>query len=327
MNEFISSCSGRLDQILSLELKTSRNQISELIKNSNVLVNDKISNKPSFKVLVGDKICFDLPKKVEETAKQKVDFDVEILYEDEDILIVNKPANLVVHPAPSVKEATLVEWLKSKNYTLSTINADVRAGIVHRLDRGTSGVLAVAKNNAAHAALSAQLADKSMGRIYLALSDLSLKENIIVEKPIGRNEQNRLKKAVVSGGRYAKSAFANILDDDGVNLVCAKLFTGRTHQIRVHLASINRHILGDNLYGFKNKIAKINRVMLHAYILNLIHPKSGKKLEFVAALPQDFYEILHTKFNKETINEKINPKFISAIFDDSHQWVCSKLAK
>ncbi|RAZ62892.1 pseudouridine synthase, partial [Campylobacter hyointestinalis] len=164
MNEFISSCSGRLDQILSLELKTSRNQISELIKNSNVLVNDKISNKPSFKVLVGDKICFDLPKRAEETAKQKVDFDVEILYEDEDILIVNKPANLVVHPAPSVKEATLVEWLKSKNYTLSTINADVRAGIVHRLDRGTSGVLAVAKNNAAHAALSAQLADKSMGR-------------------------------------------------------------------------------------------------------------------------------------------------------------------
>lgn len=327
LHEFTSSSCGRLDQILSLELQISRNQISELIKSSNIFINDKVVSKPSFKLNLGDNIKVIFPEaKEDEVSKFNVDFDVKILYEDDDILVLDKPANLVTHPAPSVKEATLVEWLKSKNYTLSTINGEIRAGIVHRLDRGTSGALVVAKNNATHAALCAQLVDKSMGRVYLALCDLPLKENLIIDKPIGRNEQNRLKKAIIPNGRHAKSAFANIINYDGVNLIAAKLFTGRTHQIRVHLSSLNRHILGDNLYGFKSKDDKIKRVMLHAYMLNLIHPKTKQAMQFISPLPSDFYEILNKKIDKEILDEKINPKFVSSSFDDCDKWLCAKLS-
>ncbi|ALV65216.1 RluA family pseudouridine synthase [Campylobacter fetus] len=322
MNEFISSNSARLDQILASYLSISRNQISELIKSGNVYVNDNLMLKPSFKVLLNDKISFNLPKAKFDNCEFKADFDVEILYEDDDILVLNKPSNLTVHPAPSVKEATLVEWLKQNGYMLSTLNGDIRAGIVHRLDKGTSGVIVVAKNNASHSALTAQLSDKSMGRVYLALIDLNLKDKVIIDRPIGRNPQNRLKNSVVANGRAAKSAFTNIICEDDLNLIAAKLFTGRTHQIRVHLASINRHILGDNLYDFKSKNCKIKRVMLHAYILNLIHPKSGEKMQFVAPLPTDFYDILSKKIDKEILNEKIDPEFVSSAFYGFNEWMC-----
>lgn len=320
MNEFISDTNGRCDQILSLFLKISRNQTSELIKNLNVSVNEKLISKPSLKINTGDHISFILPKSKKEEQYAKTNFDVEILYEDEDILVLNKPANITVHRAPSVKEPTIVDWLGSKNYTLSTLNGDIRPGIVHRLDKGTSGALVVAKNNIAHASLSAQLSDKSMGRIYLALLDLPLKENILIDRPIGRSKINRIKNVVTKDGRKAKSAFINIFTDDNINLISAKLFTGRTHQIRVHLASINRHILGDDLYGFKSCHARISRVMLHAYLLDLTHPRSGKKMNFKASLPLEFNTILD-KF-KENLNEKINPSILRNSFNDVDNWMC-----
>lgn len=320
MNEFISDANGRCDQILSLFLKISRNQTSELIKNLNVSVNDKLISKPSLKINTGDYISFILPKSKKEEQYTKANFDVEILYEDEDILVLNKPANITVHRAPSVKEPTIVDWLGSKNYTLSTLNGDIRPGIVHRLDKGTSGALVVAKNNISHASLSAQLSDKSMGRIYLALLDLPLKENILIDRPIGRSKINRIKNVVTKDGRKAKSAFINIFTDDNIHLISAKLFTGRTHQIRVHLASINRHILGDDLYGFKSCHARISRVMLHAYLLDLTHPRSGKKMNFKASLPLEFNTILD-KF-KENLNEKINPSILRNSFNDVDNWMC-----
>ncbi|CZE49215.1 ribosomal pseudouridine synthase [Campylobacter geochelonis] len=312
----------RLDQILSKKLNISRNQVANLIKDANVKINDKTILKSSFTPKFNDKITINLPQISPLKQTQKVDFDVEIIYEDEDILVINKQSNLVVHPAPSVKEATLVEWLKDKNYMLSTINGEFRAGIVHRLDKGTSGAMVVAKNNKAHAALSKQLSDKSMGRIYLACLDLPLKQNLLIDKPIGRNPNNRLKKAVISDGRVAKSAFLNIYSDAGLNLVAAKLFTGRTHQIRVHLASINRHILGDTLYGFKSENDKIPRVMLHAYLLYFTHPTTGKRVEFVANLWSDFLNLIDKDKNKEQIYEQILPDTISGGFRDCDGWMC-----
>ena len=321
LTEFISSKSARLDQELALYLKISRNQVLSLIKGGNVSVNDKVVTKAGFNLNLGDKISFTLPQTTQIQSEFKAEFDVEILYEDSDILVINKPIGVTVHPAPSVKEATLVEWLKQKGYTLSSLGGTERAGIVHRLDKGTSGVMVVAKNNQAHTALSQQLSSKDMGRIYLALCDLPLKENCVIDRPISRHPQNRLKNAVVSSGKPAKSAFANIISSQNrrVNLISAKLFTGRTHQIRVHLASINRHILGDDLYGFKSNSDKISRIFFFVYILRLIHPKSNQIMEFKAPLPSEFYELISKEFNKEIVDENIS--VLCDIFGGIAQWM------
>ena len=428
MDNLIAECSERLDVFLSSQLGISRNQISNLIKSAAVRVDGAVQTKPSYRLSAGELVHIDYPAPApQQTSAERLNFDVEILYEDEDLLVVNKPAGLTVHPAASVKEPTLVDWLKSRGYLLSTLGGELRAGIVHRLDKLTSGALLVAKNNAAHAALSAQLSDKSMGRIYLALIDLPLKEPCVIERPIARNPANRLKMGIVPGGRSAKSAFYEILSgaeltelqnsaqkcdeilgaDDGAaagksagadkilndyagannadeisnncmrsadkipssradnadkiltakmsayearsvrlaenkalnfknpaqnqilpplslknfNLVAAKLFTGRTHQIRVHLSSINRHILGDHLYGFKSENAKISRILLHAYLLYFIHPRSGKEMKICAGLPSEFLNFTTNQKVKDEIYEKILPTNVERYFSDTSGWL------
>ncbi len=553
MDNLVSQCSERLDVFLSSQLGISRNQISNLIKSAAVKVDGAVQTKPGYKLSAGELVHIDYPApEPQQMSAERLDFDVEILYEDEDLLVVNKPAGLTVHPAASVKEPTLVDWLKSRGYLLSTLGGELRAGIVHRLDKLTSGALLVAKNNAAHAALSAQLSDKSMGRIYLALIDLPLKEPCVIERPISRNSANRLKMGIVPGGRNAKSAFYEILSgaeltelqnsaqkcdeilgagagngttagmdkisaadkilaanasvskistkdkilgdatdkisdattgagkilavstggdrilsasrdadmskilatdastrgneilnadpaagtdeisttdasasknagmdeilDDyagadnadeisnscmrsadkisiqsvdkipknhadnadkipssrtgnagnvdsedkiltadmsaaqtlaarlaenkflnfknpaqnqilppinpkSFNLVAAKLFTGRTHQIRVHLSSINRHILGDHLYGFKSENAKISRILLHAYLLYFIHPRSGKEVKICAGLPSEFLNFMTNQKVKDEIYEKILPTNVERYFSDISGWL------
>ena len=441
MDNLIAQCSERLDVFLSSQLEISRNQISNLIKSEAVRVDGAVQTKPGYKLSAGELVHIDYPAPApQQTSAERLDFDIEILYEDDDLLVVNKPAGLTVHPAASVKEPTLVDWLKSRGYLLSTLGGELRAGIVHRLDKLTSGALLVAKNNAAHAALSAQLSDKSMGRIYLALIDLPLKEPCVIERPIARNPSNRLKMGIVPGGRSAKSAFYEILSgaeltelqnsaercdeilntsagdsttasksagmdeilndyagadnadeisnnymrsadkipssragnagkipnnlvdsEDKIltadmnanetkaarlaenkflnfknpaqnqilppinlksfNLVAAKLFTGRTHQIRVHLSSINRHILGDHLYGFKSENAKINRILLHAYLLYFIHPRSGKEVKICAGLPSEFLNFTTNQKVKDEIYEKILPTNVERYFSDISGWL------
>ena len=530
MDNLIAQYSERLDVFLSSQLEISRNQISNLIKSEAVRVDGVVQTKPGYKLSAGELVRIDYPAPApQQTSAERLDFDIEILYEDEDLLVVNKPAGLTVHPAASVKEPTLVDWLKSRGYLLSTLGGELRAGIVHRLDKLTSGALLVAKNNAAHAALSAQLSDKSMGRIYLALIDLPLKEPCVIERPIARNPANRLKMGIVPGGRSAKSAFYEILsgaelaelqnsakrcdeilgagnstvagksasvdkisaadkilaanagasristeekilgdamdkistgatdkisdaatgvgeisavstgkdkilsasrDADmskilatdvsargneilnadltagadvilndyagtdnadeisnncmrsadkisiqsadkipsnradnadkiltakmnadqtqsarlaenkvlnfknpaqnqilppislkNFNLVAAKLFTGRTHQIRVHLSSINRHILGDHLYGFKSENAKISRILLHAYLLYFIHPRSGKEVKICAGLPSEFLNFTTNQKVKDEIYEKILPTNVERYFSDTSGWL------
>ena len=404
MDNLIAQCSERLDVFLSSQLGISRNQISSLIKSAAVRVDGAVQSRPGYKLSAGELVHIDYPAPApQQTSEERLNFDVEILYEDDDLLVVNKPAGLTVHPAASVKEPTLVDWLKSRGYLLSSLGGELRAGIVHRLDKLTSGALLVAKNNAAHAALSAQLSDKSMGRIYLALIDLPLKEPCVIERPIARNPANRLKMGIVPGGRSAKSAFYEILSGaelselqnsaqkcdeilgagDGTaagksagadeilnnradnadkiltakmsanetraarlaenkflnfknpaqnyklppinlksfNLVAAKLFTGRTHQIRVHLSSINRHILGDHLYGFKSENAKISRILLHAYLLYFIHPRSGKEVKICAGLPSEFLNFTTNQKVKDGIYEKILPTNVERYFSDTSGWL------
>jgi len=314
---FICKDNGRADKIMSEELKISRSQIEKFIKSIGIKVNDKNINKSSHELFVGDTVEYEFATASEQKSEYEVDFDVEILYEDEDMLIVNKPPFLTVHGAPSVKEATLVDWLKKKDISLSTISGKQRHGIVHRIDKESSGALVVAKNNEAHINLSKQLEDKSMGRYYLSMIDLPLKDDIIVEKPIGRNPRNRIMMSVTPNGKYAKSYFSKIAlsNNEKFELIAAKLYTGRTHQIRVHLNSLSRHILGDSLYGFKSQNAKINRVMLHAYILYLKHPKNGKMMLVKAPLFDDFKEVLCKYFDKDKIDEYITNDSIINSFD------------
>ncbi|MCG3650850.1 RluA family pseudouridine synthase [Aliarcobacter butzleri] len=316
---FIVLETNRLDKFLAQNIDASRNQIEQLIKKEFVKVDGKIINKTGLKLKENQNVEVFFPEaqlnklKDEEFLKNSLeDKEVEIIYEDDYILVLNKPYNLTVHDAPSVKDATLVDWLKLKNISLSTISGEERHGIVHRLDKGTSGVMVIAKTNEAHLNLSKQLEDKSMGRYYLAILDLALKENVIIEKPIGRNPNNRLKMSIEKNGRYAKSAFSKIAlsDNEKFELIACKLYTGRTHQIRVHLSSINRHILGDNLYGFKGELNKINRFLLHAYYLYLTHPVTNKQMCFKANLPEDMKNFLNTNFQKENINDKIDEKHI-----------------
>jgi len=314
MMTFKVETSGRIDKILAFSLDVSRNQVEKLVKDGHVSVNGNYINKTSFRVSEGDEVAYEFKEAVKRVVSP-VDFDVEVLYEDDYLLVVNKPSGLVVHPAPSVKDPTLVDWLIHKGISLSTISGEERHGIVHRIDKETTGALVVAKDNKTHEKLSEQLQDKSMGRYYLALIDCPLKDDTIVDKPIGRNPKNRLKMDVVNHGKTAKTAFVKLAQTiHDVELIAAKLFTGRTHQIRVHLNTLGRHILGDDLYGFKTKRDKIARVNLHAYLLYLVHPHTGEKMEFVAPLFDDMTGYITKYFDQEIVNEKLNPETFGTLF-------------
>ena len=307
----------RLDKTLQKEINQPRNQVENFIKMHGVQVNNKLIKKSGYKLKIGDIIEY-IPVEIQEPiTTHDVDFDIEVIYEDDDLMILNKPPFLVVHPAPSVKEPTLVDWLKKRGVSLSTISGEERHGIVHRIDKETSGAILIAKNNQAHRALSQQLEDRSMGRYYLALIDIPLKENIVVEKPIGRDPNNRIKMAIVNEGKEAKSAFIKLATSESKNyeLIGAKLFSGRTHQIRVHIKKLSRHILGDTIYGFKSKKGKIERVMLHARLIYFIHPTTGEKIVREAPLFEDFNNILKDAFLEEKINESIQSTHIIDSFN------------
>lgn len=316
--EFIADSSIRLDQFLSLKLNQSRNQIENFIKNGFVKVENKLPSKikPGLKLNLQDKVYVTFPK-ADQKEPGEVNFDVEVIFEDDYFMVLNKPSNVVVHAAPSVKEATLVDWLKLKGISLSTISGEERHGIVHRLDKGTSGLIVIAKTNEAHRELSKQLEDKTMGRYYLAFIDMPLKENTTVDKPIARNPNNRLKMGIVASGKNAKTSFLKlqISKNEKYELIAAKLYTGRTHQIRVHLESLHRHILGDDLYGFKGKKDKINRVFLHAFCLYLDHPATKEKMRFEASLPEDMKNFYNENFLKDNYSEKLDSKLITDKFD------------
>lgn len=314
--KFISTQNERLDSFLSAALGESRSQIAAFIKNGYVLVDDKVVQKSGLKLKENQVIEVTTPHAKIETPME-IDFDVAVLYEDDALLVINKPTNLTVHEAPSVKEPTLVDWLKHKGIRLSNISGEERNGIVHRLDKGTSGAMVVAKTNEAHQLLSKQLEDKSMGRYYLAVITPPLKSDMLeVEKPIMRSDANRLKMACGAHGKYAKTEFRPLLlsKDEKESLIACKLYTGRTHQIRVHLESLSRHIVGDHLYGATPKQPKSERILLHAYLIYFIHPITNKKIVFEAPIESQMRSYLERKFDLEQIYEVTKPESIFTHF-------------
>ena len=317
IKEYICENPERLDTFLSTQIAQTRSQVAALIKSGNVFVDEKKVSRPGVKLKINQKIKVEFPEAKIEKAKA-VDFDVEVLYEDDDILVVNKPSGVTVHPAPSVKDPTLVDWLKHKGIRLSTISGEERNGIVHRLDKGTSGTMVVAKNNEAHEFLSAQLKDKSMGRYYIAVVTPPLKDDItVIEGNIGRSSKNRLKMSCgLEHSKYAKTMFKQLAlsTDEKNQLLACKLFTGRTHQIRVHLETVNRHILGDHIYGVSPHQDKSERILLHAYMIYFIHPKTGEKMFFKAELDDIMKTSIDKKFNAESLNEVMDTKYIMDSF-------------
>ncbi|MGD9654752.1 MAG: RluA family pseudouridine synthase [Sulfuricurvum sp.] len=306
----------RLDVFLSQQLGQTRNQITQLIEQECVEVDGKATAKAGLKLKAAQTVSIRFPEQ-KSTPPQEIDFDVEILYEDDDILVINKPSSLTVHPAPSVKEPTLVDWLKHKGIALSTLSGEERHGIVHRLDRGTSGAMVIAKNNEAHEALSLQLQDKTMGRFYLAVVNPPMKETItIIDRPIGRSSHNRLKMAINENGKNAKTEFRKLLmsHDETEELIVCKLYTGRTHQIRVHLESISRHIVGDHLYGSHTKSDKMERILLHAYNLYFTHPTTKERVVFTASLDPVMEDYLNKHFDPKETHALIDPLCIERLF-------------
>ena len=285
----------RLDKALSLILtSTSRSKIQDYIDNGLILVNSK-KEKASYKLRENDEISID------EFPSEKYDLEAEdipldIVYEDDDIIVINKPKGLVVHPGAGNFNGTMANALKFHSDSLSTVSGEFRPGIVHRLDKDTAGLLIVAKNDEAHAFLSSQLSDHTLGRNYYALVLGNIVENegkIIA--PIGRDDKYRQKMAVdLRDGKYAETKFKVVERFNNVTLVDCALKTGRTHQIRVHMNYIGHPVIGDPLYGKGNRKLYDDGQLLFAYKIHFIHPKTKKEMEFSVPLPQYFLDVINS---------------------------------
>lgn len=286
----ITDQTGRIDKVLTtLEPEITRSQLKNLINDGHVTVNGQ-AVKPKYKVQAGDKISLVKPEPQSlELTPENIPLD--IVYEDDDVIVVNKPQGMVVHPAPGHPDHTLVNALLYHS-PLSTINGTFRPGIVHRIDKDTSGLLMVAKNDLAHQSLAEQLRNKTNKREYLALVYGQIKEDEgTIDAPLGRNPQDRKKQAVVKGGRHAVTHFKVMKRYDNFTLVKCILETGRTHQIRVHMKYIGHPLVGDPLYGPRKVIGKDGQ-FLHAALLGFKHPRTGKELVFEAPLPENFQKML-----------------------------------
>lgn len=284
----------RIDLYLSHEIKDiSRSYIQKLIKEGLVKVNNK-TVKSKYNVSEGDYIQVYLPepKKLEIEPEN---LPIDIIFEDEDLAIVNKPQGMVVHPAPGNYNGTLVNALLYHLGSLSNINGIIRPGIVHRIDKDTSGLLMVAKNNLAHEELSKQLKAHTINRIYNALVDGNIKEEKgTINASIGRHPVDRKKMTVTDiNSREAVTHFKVLERFMKYTLIEAKLETGRTHQIRVHMSFINHPVTGDPVYGGKNQRFKTKGQLLHAKTIGFIHPRTRKYMEFDSVLPDHFMRVIN----------------------------------
>lgn len=289
--ELIIKESGiRLDKALADLTELSRSQANEAIKNGNILVNGK-AVKAKYSVKEGDLVTYDLPEP-EVLEYEAEDIPLDIVYEDDDVAVVNKPQGMVVHPSVGHTSGTLVNALMYHIHDLSSINGVVRPGIVHRIDKDTSGLLMIAKNDRAHQALAEELKDKKSLRKYLAIVHGNISNDRgVIEAPIGRSEKDRKKQAVMAKGKPAVTHFKVLERFGNYTLVELTLETGRTHQIRVHMAYIAHPVAGDPLYG-PRKTLKGNGQFLHAQTLGFTHPTTGESLRFSVEPPAIFQETL-----------------------------------
>lgn len=283
----------RLDHYIAMKLdKLSRSYVKKLIKDELVLVNNKKS-KSSYNVQKGDNIEIHIPKpkKIEAIAE---DIPIDIIYEDDDLVVVNKPQDMVVHPAQGNHTGTLVNSLLFNIDNLSSINGCIRPGIIHRLDKDTSGLLVVAKNDVAHRKLSQSLKDRNVKRVYKALVHGVIKtDDGTVDAPIGRHPVHRKKMAVTHKNSKEAITHYNVIERfQDYTFLELSLESGRTHQIRVHMAHINHPVVGDPVYSRgKNKFS-LKKQMLHAYKVGFTHPSTGRYMEFTKDVPEYFKNIL-----------------------------------
>ncbi|HCL26309.1 MAG TPA: RluA family pseudouridine synthase [Dehalococcoidia bacterium] len=286
VHEFrVGAGESRLDQYLAgQDTGLTRSQLSRLITEGQVLVNGSPS-KPANKVRPGDSVTLSVPPP-RLTGVVAQDIPVSVVYQDDDLVVIDKPAGLAVHPGPGHPDTTLVNALLAMCPDIQGIGGEIRPGIVHRLDKDTSGLMVVAKTHQAHTSLSAQIKAREVTKGYLALVEgTPSSEQGKVDVPVGRHPRRRTRMAVVVGGKEARTSYKVREEFPGHSLVELYLETGRTHQIRVHMAHIGHPLVGDELYGKASPL--VDRHFLHAFHLVFNHPTSGEPLEFQTALPGD----------------------------------------
>ena len=282
----------RLDQYLTKQLDLTRTRIQTLVKENNVMVNN-MKTKAAYKIEFGDSIRVNIPDIIEQNIEAE-DIKLDIMYQDTDVAVINKYPGMVVHPAHGHYSGTLVNAILFQIKDLSGINGEIRPGIVHRLDKDTSGLVIIAKNDRSHTVLSDMFKNKEVKKTYLAIVKGKVINNIgRIETNIGRDNKDRKKMAVIENDNIGKVAITNykVIDsNDKYSLLEVNIETGRTHQIRVHMKYIGHPILGDSVYGKSDK--KNTRQMLHAYNLEFDHPITSKKMILKAPLPKDFLDAL-----------------------------------
>ncbi|MDQ2932287.1 MAG: RluA family pseudouridine synthase [Gemmatimonadota bacterium] len=294
----------RLDLLLARELGTSRTQAATLIANGNVTVSDK-REKASYRPEAGDRIVVVMPPAPSHEVIGE-DIPLSVVFEDEYVMVVDKPAGMVVHPAPGHWSGTLVNALKGRGGALSVENGEDRAGIVHRLDKETSGLLLVAKTDVALRKLGADLAARRVVRRYAALSWGHINgDRLTVDKPVARDPRDRKRMAIVTSGRAAKTDFVRLARFESVDLLRAHLHTGRTHQIRIHLASVGHPVVGDDMYGGGGgrRLVELpqHRHFLHAAWLIFPHPVTGESVELRSPLPAELQRSLAAVAESEAL--------------------------
>lgn len=308
----------RLDLFVAGSLDLSRNQAATLIAQGHVLVDGR-REKASYRAREGEKVTVEIPEP-KGIQVEGEDIPLDIVHEDDDILVVNKPAGMVVHPAPGNWTGTLVNALKGRGGPLSEAPEEGREGIVHRLDKETSGLLLVAKTDRAHRLLGAALQARKIVRRYAALSWGHLnEERLTIEQPIARDPRDRKRMAVVNTGRPARTDLTRLARFDSADLLRAHLFTGRTHQIRVHLASIGHPVVGDDTYGGGGGRRLVNlpprRHFLHAAWLVFRHPVTGETIDLRAPLPEDLHRALVAAAGPDVPIADINPLEFFGFYD------------
>ena len=283
----------RLDVFLAGQTQVTRSRAGSLIREGNARVNGAVASKAGWKLKCGDAVCLEIPDATPATVLPE-DIHIEILYEDQDLAVVYKPSGMVVHPAAGNHQGTLVNALLSRLSNLSGIGGEIRPGIVHRIDKDTSGLLLVAKNDRAHVSLSDQIRAHSVHRAYQAIVIGNLRDDEgFVDAPIGRHPTDRKRMAVVSGGREARTNWRVLERLRGATLIEARLTTGRTHQIRVHMASIGHPVLGDPVYGPKKSPYPVaGGQLLHAFQIGFVHPETGEEMRFTSPPEPRFLEWL-----------------------------------
>lgn len=292
----------RLDTFLSsLDEAKSRSYVQKAIEEGNVNVNSKTIKKASFKVFEGDEIRFSFLEDKPLNVVSK-DIPIDIIYQDDDLLVINKPRGMVVHPSNGHYDGdTLVNALLYHIKDLSSINGVVRPGIVHRIDKDTSGLLVVAKNDEAHLFLSSQLVDHTMHREYLAICEGVIPHtDLKIDAPLGKDPNDRLKRCVdIYNGKEAVT-YVHVIERMKYNtLVSCRLETGRTHQIRVHMQYIKHPLVGDPVYGYRKQEIKANGQILHAYKITFIHPRTKKEMSFTCEPDEEFNRVLEIARNRK----------------------------